>query len=230
MNNGWIKLHRKILDNEHLANDNTACLLFIKLLLVTNKKTGTYTTGRYKLSLLSNEKPATIYKALKRLEKWGNIELSSNNKRTTIRICNYEEYQEQSNNKVTTKEQQSNNKVTLNKKEELRKKNNNYVVELQQQSRRIYDHYIKIFQKNENQYKLTPARKKKLGMRVKQNGEQQIIKAIEFCASSPFHQGDNDRGWTADLDFIIRSQEQVEKLANQHNKATESKVNLKEYA
>lgn len=230
MNNGWIKLHRKILDNEHLANDNTACLLFIKLLLVTNKKTGTYTTGRYKLSLLSNEKPTTIYKALKRLQKWGIIEVSSNNKMTSIRICNYEEYQEQSNNKVTTKGQQSNNKVTLNKKEELRKKNNNYVVELQKQSRQIYEYYIELFQKNPKQYKLTPARKKKLGIRIKQNGEEQIKKAIDFCANSPFHQGDNDRGWTADLDFIIRSQEQVEKLANQHNKASESKVSLKEYA
>lgn len=123
MNNGWVKLHRKLLDNPQLANDNTACLLFIKLILVTDSRTGSYTTGRFRLSELANEKPTTIYKALKRLEKWGMIELVSNSKMTTVRLCNFKDYQETSNNKVTTKGQQSNNTVTLNKNKEERIKN-----------------------------------------------------------------------------------------------------------
>lgn len=123
MNNGWVKLHRKLLDNPELSNDNTACLLFIKLLLVTDKRTGTFTTGRFRLAELSNEKPTTVYKALKRLEKWGMIKVYSNNKRTTIHLCNFNEYQQDSNNKVTTKGQQKDNKVTLNKNKEERIKN-----------------------------------------------------------------------------------------------------------
>lgn len=223
MNNGWIKLHRKILDNEHLATDNTACLLFIKLLLVTNKKTGTFTTGRYKLSLLSNEKPGTTYKALKRLEKWGIIELVSNNKMTTIRICNYEQYQEFSNNKVTTKEQQSNNKVTLNKNEELRMKNSN-TVELQKQIRQVYDFYIKKFGKSEGKYKLTDKRKAKIRARLRDAGLDMLIKAIDNTSSSNFHRGDNERGWEADLDFIVRSYEQLEKLSTIKERQLEYKA------
>ena len=41
-----------------------------------------------------------------------------------------------------------------------------------------------------------------------------LIKAIDSVADDPFYMGDNDRGWTADLDFVIRSYEQVERLSN----------------
>ena len=40
---------------------------------------------------------------------------------------------------------------------------------------------------------------------------EEVKLAIENFASSPFHTGDNDRGWVADLDFIIRSDENIEK-------------------
>ena len=45
-------------------------------------------------------------------------------------------------------------------------------------------------------------------------GKEMLIKAIKNTASSPFHIGENERGWKADLDFIIKSYEQVERLSN----------------
>lgn len=137
MNSGWIKLHRKILDNPELSSDNTACLLFVKLLLVTDKRTGTFTTGRFRLAELANEKPTTVYKALKRLEKWGMITVSSDNKRTTIYLCNYEQYQETGDNKVTTKGQQSDNKRTLNKNKEVRIKNKEVFISYSENARKV---------------------------------------------------------------------------------------------
>ena len=47
-----------------------------------------------------------------------------------------------------------------------------------------------------------------------------LAKAIENTSKSEFHQGDNDRGWTADLDYITRSYENVEKLAALETKKT----------
>ena len=41
-----------------------------------------------------------------------------------------------------------------------------------------------------------------------------IIDAIDHARADYFYNGDNDRGWKADLDFILRSYENVEKLAN----------------
>ena len=211
MNNGWVKIYRQLLDNEHLANDNTACLLFIKLILVADKNTGVFTTGRFRLAELANEKPTTVYKVLKRLQKWGMIELSSNNKRTTIYLCNFKDFQQDSNNKVTTKGQQSNNKVTLNKNKEERIKNN--IKSNSNEVRRVYDFYIEKFSVNENAFKLTPARSAKINARLRDSGIEMLLEAILRTSESDFHRGVNDRGWRANLDFIIRSYEQVEKLS-----------------
>lgn len=106
---GWIKLHRLTLDNSLLANDNAAYIVFTKLLMCVNRKTGVYVTGRFKLSDLCNLKPTTAWKALKRLEKAEMVTLVSDNKKTTIYICNWGKYQSggdtASDNKVTTKGQ-----------------------------------------------------------------------------------------------------------------------------
>jgi len=102
-------------------------------------------------------------------------------------------------------------------------------VEVQKNIRLIFEQYIRLFDKNPNQYRLTESRKAKLKLRLKQNGYEQLEQAIRFCSETPFYRGDNDRGWQADLDFIIRSQEQVEKLADQASSEVNKKVNLKEY-
>uniref|UniRef100_A0A7C4U118 Uncharacterized protein n=1 Tax=Caldisericum exile TaxID=693075 RepID=A0A7C4U118_9BACT len=100
------------------------------------------------------------------------------------------------------------NALNVNNINALNVNNNN--VEIQ----RIYDFFISSFGKNPNQYKLTPYRKQKIKLRLKDAGEEMLKQAITNTANSPFHRGDNDRGWQADLDFIIRSYEQVERLAN----------------
>jgi hypothetical protein len=69
------------------------------------------------------------------------------------------------------------------------------------------------FAKNPNTYKLTDKRKAKIRARLKDAGKAMLEQAIINTSSSPFHMGDNDRGWCADLDYIVRSYEQVEKLA-----------------
>ena len=135
--NGWVKLHRQIIENDFLQNDTTAYILFTKLLLAANIDDGTYITGRYRLESLTGLKATTAYKALKRLENEGMVTQVSNNRFTTIRICNWDVYQgsgnSTSNNQVTTKGQQSNNKVTLYKNKERRNKNiiqnKNYVID-----------------------------------------------------------------------------------------------------
>lgn len=79
---------------------------------------------------------------------------------------------------------------------------------------KIYDIFLQKFNKSPNMFKLTPMRRAKIQARLTDAGEEMLTKAIENTANSPFHMGENDRGWKADLDFIVRSYEQVEKLAN----------------
>jgi hypothetical protein len=103
-----------------------------------------------------------------------------------------------------------------------RKPNNKYIKSndlIKTQS--VYDFYIDKFKKNKNAYKLTDKRKQKIKARLNDAGLEMIKKAINNTVSSSFHLGDNDRGWQADLDFIVRSYEQVERLANMTPKLTE---------
>lgn len=121
MNQGWVKLHRKFLNNELLRVDVSARSVFITLLLLCDKRTGTGTFGRELLGYYSGLKPITAYKAFLRLKKAKMVTQSSNNRFTAFSICKWEEYQaggnKLGNNQVTTKEQPSN---TL---QEVRSKN-----------------------------------------------------------------------------------------------------------
>lgn len=103
------------------------------------------------------------------------------------------------------KEDNKTNKEEINKEE-----SDKVAVEVQ----RTYDLFVEKFDKNPNTFKLTPKRQKKIKTRLKDCGETMLRQAIENTAKNEFYRGKNDRGWKADLDFIIRSYEQVERLAN----------------
>lgn len=118
---GYVKTWRKTLDNEFLMTDNTAYLLFSKLLLLANRRNGFYVTGRYALAERVNLNPSTAYKALQRLQTHGMVTLKSDSHKTTIYICNWKKYQgvgdSTSSSTVAAREQHGNSTVTLNKKE-----------------------------------------------------------------------------------------------------------------
>lgn len=208
----WVKLHQKIIENEIWRRDRTAWQVFEYLLVraYNGKPQGTVVTSRYQIAEVCGGNNNTIYKALKRLEKAKMVTSVATSKYTTVHICNWNSYQndsnQSSNNKVTTKEQQSNTLSRI-KNKDIRK---NTLVETQS----VYDLYLKAFNKNENSYKLTDKRRAKIKARLNDAGYDLLASAINNTGASPFHRGDNDRGWCADLDFIIRSYEQVEKLAN----------------
>jgi hypothetical protein len=196
--------------------DPTAWRLFETLMLLVDKESGVWQGGRHQLSSADGYlKDSAIYKALLRLKKAKMVTLSSNSRFTTIRICNWSDYQvvgnSSGNNKVTTKYQQSN---TLTRIENKELRNNNIYVETQ----KVYDLFIEKFDRNPNLYKLTTARKAKIKTRLEDTGYDLIAQAITNISRQPFYLGDNDRGWKADLEFILRSYEQVERLATQQTR------------
>jgi hypothetical protein len=60
-------------------------------------------------------------------------------------------------------------------------------------------------------YHPTVGRRVKLNMRLKTFTIDQILVAITNLAASPWHRGENDRGWVADPDFLLRADEQIDK-------------------
>ena len=61
---------------------------------------------------------------------------------------------------------------------------------------------------------MTPGRQAKIKRRLKDCGKDQLALAIQNASQDYFYRGDNDRGWQADIDYICRSAEIVERLAN----------------
>lgn len=125
MNNGWIKLHRQILENEFLQHDNNAYLLFTKLLLLANKKNGRYITGRHRLAEITNMNPSTVRDTLARLCKEGLADTEPDSKKTVITICKWKHYQ-QTNDRVDDS-QTTARRQPDDTKQELRIKNKEIV-------------------------------------------------------------------------------------------------------
>jgi len=223
---GHIHLARKILESNLCPKGKFSRFeAWIYLLLKANGlpkrwqgidiERGSFITSQVKLSLEWGWSLGNTNKFLKWLKSESRIETKPTNKFTLIKILKYNKYnsfnESKSETKVKAKENQSESKVKQHNKDNKDNKDNNIHVEIQ----RIYDFYVSSFNKNSNTYKLTPLRKKKISMRLKDAGIDLLLKAIKNTSKSAFHRGDNDRGWEADLDFIIRSYEQVERFANQ---------------
>src|SRR3990167_9321523 len=93
MKRGWIRFWRKVQDNQIFRHDRTAWHIFEVLFINCNKETGSWEGGRFQLAVLSDEKPITTYKALKRLKKAKMVTQVSNNRYSVIHICKWKQYQ-----------------------------------------------------------------------------------------------------------------------------------------
>lgn len=117
MNNGWIKLHRQILENDIFRHDRTAWHVFEVLLVIANKKTGKWSGGTYQLAELCGINKPTLYKAILRLEKAEMINRVVNTKYTVYNILKWEVYQADGKHLVNAEETQSNTLTRIKNKE-----------------------------------------------------------------------------------------------------------------
>lgn len=146
MENGWIKLHRKINENAIYANPYLLKLWVHCLLKATHKgreqlignqlvklEPGQFVTGREALATEFNKgakssdvvSALSLWRWLNNFEKWGMLNIKKTTKFSVVTITNWYEHQQdeqQVNNKRTTDEQQVNtNKNVKNDKNEKKK-------------------------------------------------------------------------------------------------------------
>ena len=125
---GWIRVHRKIIDAPWFSKSEYVHLWLYLLLKANHKdreifvgnekvlvKRGQLLTSRHKLSEVVHVQENKIYRILKCFENEHQIEQHKTRKYTVISIVNYDAYQkseqdneQQMNNKRTTAEQQMN--------------------------------------------------------------------------------------------------------------------------
>ena len=200
MNNGFIFLHRSLLESEVFASQNTLkiwvwCLLkanfkskYVSLKVGKGERAvkverGQFIFGRLKAEKELAIKGSTIYKNIQKLERMGNISIKSNSQYSLITIDNYDTYQNRSNHKeqpsnsqVTSKEQVSNKQVTqLIKDNKVNKEKKN--INVQNEFERFWNEYDK---------KISKKKSLILWDKLSESDKEEIFKTLpEYVKSTP---------------------------------------------
>lgn len=134
MDNGWIKIHRKILENPIASRPKYLALWLLLLLKANHKekkmifnntfiviKEGQFITGRDELSKASGLPSTTVERILKYLENGHQIEQSKTTKYRLITIVNWKEHQGKKE-KADIKRTSNGHQMDTNKNEKKVKK------------------------------------------------------------------------------------------------------------
>lgn len=137
LSNGWIKLHRNMLDWEWYKDSNTS-RLFIHILLKANHadaswqgieiKSGTFITSRKSLAVETGLSEQQVRTSLNRLISTSEITSKATNKYSMITVNKWDGYQkdnQQDNKQVTSNQPASNHQITTNKNDKKEKNEDN---------------------------------------------------------------------------------------------------------
>lgn len=137
---GWIKIHRKLIDWEWYTDSKMVHLLFHLITKANHKdakwrgvsiRRGQLITGLDKLKTQTGISTQSLRTCLDRLISTGEVTSKSTNKYRVITIVNYDSYQlndsanKQATSKLTSNQQSTNNQLTANKKEKKKKNEKN---------------------------------------------------------------------------------------------------------
>ena len=180
---GWIKLHRKMLDNPVVWKDGDYLAVWIYLLLnATHKdmdvlfrskritlKPGQLITGRKSIASQLSISDSKVKRVLLAFESDQQIDRQRSNQNSLITILNWCEYQQtdqQNDQQVTSKRPASDQQVTTNKN--IKNIKNNTLVD-------FFDQIWKLYPKKEGKGQVSLTQKKKLY----NIGLEEMTRAIE---------------------------------------------------
>lgn len=217
MDNGFIKLHRSLLNWEWYKDSNTKAL-FLHLLLNANWKDGNYKgykikigslpTGRKQLAHDLGLTERQVRTALQHLATTNEIVIQTTNKFSIISLVNWDKYQISENET----DQQSANKRPTND-HTIRNKENKELCS--NDCKKIFALYREICNPT-----LTPLKKetskrcKAIEKILKAYSVDEVEDVFRKVASNPFYQGNNDYKWKANFDYILKEEKFIQLLEN----------------
>jgi hypothetical protein len=225
MDTGWIKLHRNLLRWEWY-DDIPTKTVFLHLLLTVNYEPSKYrghdipagsgVYGRKKLAEQTCLSPQQVRTALNKLEQTDEITIQSTNQFSIISMTSWDRYQHEqpTDNKRITNEQQTSNKRITTSKERNNIRNKNKEVE------GAFDLWNEMASRSglPAAQKVTASRKAKMSARLKDCGGIDGWRvALEKVTASDFLVGNNDRGWKADIDFVLRESSFVKLMEGKYD-------------
>lgn len=225
---GWIKLHRKLLDNPVTMKDTDHLAVWIYLLLNASHnehsalfkgekiilKPGQLITGRKSIALALHIDESKVERILKSLKSEQQIEQQTSSKNRLISITNWEFYQQseqqneqQVNNKRTTSEQQVNtNKNIKNDKNERK--------DICQNILDLFNEICCSFGRVRN---ITKSRAEIINSSLKTYSLDDFKKVFEKTERSDFLRGNNDRNWSASFDWLIKEDNMAKVLEGKYD-------------
>lgn len=230
MQQGWLKIHRKILDN-FLWEDRpfSRGQAWIDLILIANHedkttifngnvveiKRGQKMTSLRKLSDRWGWSITKTKKFLEVLQSEKMLTYKSNSKNTVYAIVNFNNYQEKQEYKNNTEiTQKENRKKTEKNQKETNKNDKN-----DKNDKNIFNNlsndklFVPLLQRwNElhenipkvNTLKKDTQRYKMLTQRINEYGQEKVLQAIDNIKKSQFLQGNNNKGWTITFEWFVR--------------------------
>lgn len=217
MNDSWIKLFRKFKEWEWYKDNNTKSL-FIEILLSANfedKKwqgiiihRGEFITSIEELGVAIGLTRQQIRYSLNKLKVTNEVTIQTNKHYTLIKVNKFNNYQEVTN-QLTINEPSSNHPVTTTKEyKNIKKEKNNYKEE--------FNSFLKNFNEKAGgrNYGVLTKRQELFSLRRKIFSLDQLLRATQNLFGNDFYSGNNDRHWSAEPEFLLRTDEQVDKFLN----------------
>jgi len=222
MAEGWIKLHRQLMDNAmYFSEPFTRCQAWIDLLLLANNKDSFFFKRGIRVDVKRGQVGYDIESLGKRwkwsrgkverfismLENDSQVVRQKNNITTLISICKYNIYQssDKANDNPNRKAdgQQTIKQTDTNKKEDNyknekndKKEDINYTV--------LCETFITLLPELPKvTIPLSEKRIKAVNARAKEYGKEKIMEMLRTVQRSPHLLGENDRGWKANFDWLF---------------------------
>lgn len=229
-NQGWIKLHRKTLDNPIICKDADHFAVWHYLLLSAahkeyktllggkkiTLKPGQLITGREILSKQLNISESKINRILNCFESERMIEQMTHPRvGRIITISHWNEYQssEQLNERLVNDYRTNSERLVNGIQEYKNTKNINNINNIytpkgvgENPLEKIYIAWNSLPEPISKLKEIKPnsIRGRNLNVRLVEYGEDEILKAIESIKQSPFLLGRNDRAWIIDFEWFVK--------------------------
>jgi len=224
MSEGWIKLHRKLLDSRVFANEGLLRLWLYCLCRANHKTTyvyiqtgkgntevkvnaGEFIFGRNSVSKDLKMNPSTLYKRMKKLENIGNVNIKSNTHYSIVSICKWEVYQSSDNEKQHAKEQPSNNQVTGKEQPSNTDKNDNNVKNEKNNYKQFVDFWNEV---NGCNLRMTDTKRTQIKARLDTYSEEELKRSIRNRSEDDWINGDGKK-YKTNWDSFWRNDEKPER-------------------
>lgn len=225
---GWVKIHRKLLDNPVACKDADHLYVWMYLLLKATHEgisamfkgekivlePGQLITGRKKIALQTGVEESKVKRILELFKSDQQIERVSTNQNSLITIVNWSKYQlyeSQSDQQMTNERPTDDQPVTTNKNVKKEKKEKKEIIVSKDTIRQTdVQRVIETWNQLEGYgikpiKKLSPSAKRysNLLARIREYSLEEVLQAVEKIKDSSFLQGRTKTAWVITFDWFV---------------------------